>query len=117
MSLTINAKAYAFDTQRTPDSVRYSGPDHTLSVKDYTDVKRVAPKPTTTYGGTGKASVKMTRTVTDGTDPVGDGIFEISSSFPRDSATAEQQAFLTDLAAWLATAAATSVFLDHDINQ
>lgn len=116
MALTVNAKTYNVDSQRSPDSVRYSGPSNSLSVKDYIDVKRTSPKPTATYAGQGKASVKLTRTCTDGTDDVGTGIFEISSSFPVGSATAELQAFIDDLAAWLATVTADDVFISHDIN-
>lgn len=46
MSLTVNAKAYANDTPRSPDSYRYSGPSADFSTKDHVDLKRVAPKPT-----------------------------------------------------------------------
>lgn len=119
MSLTLNTKAYAFDTFRSVDWARYLGPAHTLSVKDYLDVKRTAPKPTTTYAGQGKANAKMTRSLTDGatSDIVGDGIFELNSSFPVGSDAAAQQAFLDDFAAWLGSAEATALFINQDINQ
>jgi hypothetical protein len=117
MSLTVNAKSYDFDSQRTPDSVRYNGPSQTLSVKDHVDLKRTAPKPTATFCGVGRGNAKLTRTTTDGTDPIGDGILEIALSVPRDSARAEQEALIDDMAAWLATAAAKAALLDHDINQ
>jgi len=119
MALTINTKAYAFDTFRSVDSARYHGPSHTLSNKDYLDVKRTAPKKSADYAGQGKANAKMTRSMTDGvsSDIVGDGIFELNSSFPVGTSTAEQQAFLDDYAAWLGTAEATSLLLNQDINQ
>lgn len=117
MSLTINAKTYDFDTFRSSDIARYNGPNHTLSVKDYVDAKRTSPKPTATFAGQGKASLKLTRTVTDGTDPVGDGLCEIAVSFPVGGASAELDAFIDDLAVWLATTSAKDLLEDHDIHQ
>ena len=117
MSYTINAKSYDLDSQRSIDSLRYIGPSHTLSVKDYVDAKRTSPKPTATYAGQGKASFKLTRTLSDGTDPVGDGILEISCSFPVGSSSTEQSTMIDDLAAWLATTSADDLLMNHDINQ
>lgn len=117
MALTINTKTYANDVARTPDSYRYLGANHSFSVKDYVDAYRTAPKPTATFAGVGKAEVKLTRTVTDGTDPVGTGIAGFYTSFPVGGATAELQAFLDDLAAWLATTSADDLLINHEINQ
>jgi len=117
MSLTINALAYANDTSRGPDSFRYLGPNQTLSVKDYADMWRKAPIVTSTSAGKGRSLAKLTRTLTDGTDAVGDGIVKFETSIPADSARAQQEAMIDDLATWLLTAAAKSVLLDHEIVQ
>lgn len=117
MSYTINTKSYDFDSQRSVDSLRFIGPANTLSVKDYVDVKRTSPKPTADFAGQGKASYKLTRTLTDGTDPVGSGLIEVSVSFPVGSSSTEQDAMVDDTAVWLATASAKSLLEDHDINQ
>jgi hypothetical protein len=117
MTITVNTKSYDLDNPKTFDSIRYNGPDHTLTVKDYLDTKRVAAKPTATFAGQGKASCKLTRTLTDGTDIVGDALVEISVSFPVASSATEQQTMITDLAVWMATTSADSLFKDHDINQ
>lgn len=117
MSLTVNAKSYVNDTPRSPDSYRYTGPNHDLQTKDYIDLKRVAPKASGDSLGKGRAQAKLTRTMTDGTDPVGDGLIWIESSIPVGAAASEIASLLTDLATWATTAAALALMEDHDINQ
>lgn len=117
MSLTINTKAYANDVARAPNIYRYLGPAHTFANKDYVDCYRTSPKPTSTFAGVGKSEIKLTRTVTDGTDEVGDAIASFNVSFPADAATAQLQAVIDDLAAWLATTAADDLLINHEINQ
>jgi hypothetical protein len=117
MSLTVNAKSYDFDTSRSPDSVRYNGPSNTFSVKDYIDAWRKAPIATSLTDGKGRAFAKLTRTVTDGTDDVGDVILKVEISAPVGAATAELEACITDVATWLATSSADDMLLSHDINQ
>lgn len=117
MALTVNLDTYERDTERSPNHVRYTGPDANLSTKDHVDMKRTPPKPTSTYAGQARGSFKLTRTFTDGTDPVGDGLIEISCSFPVGSAAAEQAAMIDDAAAWLATASADDLYSKQDINQ
>lgn len=117
MTLTVNALTYNVDSQRSPDIVRYSGPSNTLSTKDYIDLYRTSPKPTATFAGVGKAEAKLTRTLTDGADVVGTGILQVQTSFPVGASSTEMQAMVDDLAAWLATSAATDLFLNHDVNQ
>jgi len=117
MALTVNAKSYDFDTSRSADSVRYLGPSHTFSFKDYIDAWRKAPVVTSTSDGKGRAFCKLTRTVTDGTDPVGDVILRIEISAPAGGDTTEMEACITDMATWLATSSADDMLLSHDINQ
>lgn len=117
MSITVNSKTYSFDSQRSADAMRYNGPSQTLGVKDYFDAKRTAPKPTATFAGQAKAEAKLTRSLTNGTSPVGDGIITISVSFPAAAASTQVDSMLGDMAAWFATASATSLLRDHDVTQ
>lgn len=117
MGLTVNAKTYNQDVPRSPDIMRYTGPGHTLSNKDFIDLSRVAPKKTADYAGKGRARAKLTRNATNGTVSLGDAIADFAVSFPVGMQSSEQDAVLNDLAAWFATAAAKSLFKDHDIAQ
>jgi hypothetical protein len=117
MSITLNANAYANDVARSPDSYRYLGPNNTFGTKDYLDTYRTAPKPTPTFSGVGKAEAKLTRTLTDGTDEVGNGIISVSTSFPVDADIAEVEAMITDLGTWLLTSSADDLLIGHEINQ
>lgn len=115
MSLTLNTKVYNFDTSRSPDIARYKADlTHSYSAPDYVDAKRTEPKSLT---GVGKASVKITRNVTDGTLSLGNGILEVSTSFPVGAVKAELQAMIDDMAAWLATSVADDIFIDQNIRQ
>ncbi len=119
MSLTINAKAYAADMATGPNSMTYTGPNHTLSVKDVVTLKRTAPKPTATFAGVARSECKMTRTlVLNGVATQhGDAIFSLTTSVPVGAAAADVEAMLDDLAAWFATAAASDLVQKLDINQ
>lgn len=117
MSLTVNAKSYTNDVAQSRDSYRYLGPSHDFTTEDRIDFWRKAPIVTVSSNGKGRAIVKLTRTVTDGTDPVGEAILKIESSFPADGATAELQALLNDLGAWLDGTESTEIFLNHNLNQ
>jgi len=117
MSLTVNLKSYVNDTQRSPDSFRYTGPANTLSAKDYIDLKRTAPKVTATSAGKARSQVKLTRTLTDGTAAVGDAIYEFNFSVPVGAQSSEITAMLTDIATWAATAACADLVEDLDIVQ
>lgn len=61
MGLTISTKAYAFDTNPSPDSARYYGPAQTSTIKDLVTLKRVAPKATKDFGGVVRASEKTVK--------------------------------------------------------
>lgn len=115
MSLVFNSKTYVNDVPRSSDIMRYHGPAHTLSLNDYVDLGRTAPKPTSTYAGKGRARFKLTRTATDGTDPIGDIIADLAISIPVGCQESEMDGLLADLAAFFATAAAESLFQDQKI--
>jgi len=118
MALTVNAKTYSNDTPRTADSYRYVGTSNTATTKDYIDLKRIPPRAISGGYSMSRSQAKLTRTMTDGTDPVGDGIVTIDIALPVGAASAEVTALLLDLATWAATTAATTDLIqDHEINQ
>jgi len=114
MSLLVNATTYNYDTNRSPDIARYKSGTHSYSAVDYIDLKRTEPKSLT---GVGKGSIKVTRNVTDGTLSLGNGILEISTSFPVGAQESQLQAIIDDMAALLATATADDIFIDQNIAQ
>jgi hypothetical protein len=105
MALTINAKTYTADSP-SPNSVGYSGPAHTVTVKDYTRLSRVAPKPTTTSSGVGRTSAKLTRTLplTAALEPVRDAILDVAFTMPVGCAGADVDTMLNDFGAFVASA-------------
>lgn len=117
MSLTVNAKAYALDTQQAPNIQRYLGPLHTQSRNDWIDLGRTAAKPTKDYAGKGRTRFKLTRGATDGTLALGDIIVDLAISIPVGTQESEMDAILADLGAWIVTAAAESFFQDQKIVQ
>jgi hypothetical protein len=117
MSLTVNAKTYANDVSRGPDSYRYNGPAHSFDSPDVADLWRKSPIKTATSNGKGRAIFKITRGCTDGSTYVGDAILKVETSLPADAATAELQAVIDDVAAWLATSAADDLLINQKINQ
>lgn len=117
MSLTVNAKTYANDVSRSPDSFRYLGPVHDGDSNDTIDLYRTAAKPTATYSGNTRSRAKLTRAVTDGTAQIGDMILDVSVSVPVGAVSAQVDSVINDLAAWLATTAAKNLIKSHIINQ
>ncbi len=105
MSLTVNAKTYAGDSFGG-NLVGYSGPAHTLSVKDYVKLARTAPKPIATFSGVGRTSAKLTRTLTltGALSPTHEGILDIGVSIPVGAASADIDTMLNDMGAFLASA-------------
>lgn len=105
MSLTVNAKTFTADGS-SANSVPYIGPAHTMSLADDIRLSRVLPKPTTTFSGVGRTSAKLTRTLTltGALTTSGNAICEISVSIPVGSASADIDAVLNDMGAFLASA-------------
>jgi len=105
MSLSINTKTYNADSYQQ-NIVGYIGAAKTASVKDDVVLKRVQPKPTSAFSGIGRTSAKLTRTLTltGALTPTGEGITEISCSFPVGTAAADIDAALNDMGAFLASA-------------
>lgn len=105
MALTINAKTYTADSFQQ-NIVGYIGAAKTVSVKDDVQLKRIAPKPTSVFSGTGKTQAKMTRTLTltGALTPTGDVILSIDVSLPVGAASADVDTLLNDMGAYLASA-------------
>jgi hypothetical protein len=106
MSLSINAKSYAPDAYST-NSVGYTGPAHTMSVKDYVKLSRQAAAPVATFSGVARAEAKLTRTLTltGALTPTHDAIFRVPVSIPVGAASADIDALCNDMGAWIATTA------------
>lgn len=115
MSLTINAKTYNPHALER-DVISYAGPNHTFSVKDLCTVKRQAPKPTATYRGNARETVKLTRTLTLDDSTKADALVNIEFSVPVGAANADVQALADDLGALLSSAVIDEIILKQDIN-
>lgn len=105
MPLTVNAKTYTADSFAA-GSVSYNGPAKTSSVKDNILLRRTDPKPTATDSGVAHTLCKLTRTntLTGAKTPTWDMIVKIEVSVPVGSASADIDAALNDLGAFLGSA-------------
>lgn len=105
MSLTINAKTYNADSYET-DAVGYIGSLKTVTVKDDVRLSRVKPKATATFSGLAKTTAKMSRTLTltGALTPTGEGSVSILVQIPVGYASADVDALLNDMGAFLASA-------------
>jgi len=100
MSITFNTKVYTADSFQK-DQVGYIGAAKTVTVKDDFKVLRTAPKPSATFSGLGRASVKLTRTLTltNALTLTGDAIIEVNVAVPVGFASADVDALLNDVGA------------------
>jgi len=105
MSLTINAKAFAADSY-TANAVNYTGPAHTLSLKDDLRLARTAAKPTSVFSGVARTQSKLVRTLTltGALTPSHDAIMDLAISIPVGAASADIDSLVNDYAAWVAHA-------------
>jgi hypothetical protein len=109
---TINSRTFT-KSRTTADAVTYAGPTDTLSVQDKLELKRVYPVPSKNgFKGVARPSLKQTRTVeiNSVTGETGIATLQIIASFPVGMTDALIDAFLADQAAFLAHAAADSLF-------
>jgi len=97
VTITVNTKAYAFDTNPTPNSGRHQGPAATHSVKDYLDLKRQEAKPNGTFAGVSRASAKFVRTVTLGDGSKAIATAEVNFAIPVGMAEADVDSIRDDL--------------------
>lgn len=117
MSLSINAKTYALYSA-APNLVGYSGPGHTSSAKDRCNLGRTVAKPTSVFSGVTRSDGKLVRTLTltGALTPTGDAILEIKTSIPVGAASADIDAILDDMGAFLASATYKTVVKNSQIN-
>lgn len=117
MTITVNTKAYAFDTNTTPDVGRHTGPAHTFETKDYLDLRRVAPKPNGDFRGVARASAKFVRTVTLDDSTKADAIVEVNASLPVGMSEANIDAIRDDMGDLLISSNGDDLFFKQKISQ
>lgn len=117
MTITVNTKAYAFDTNPTPNQGRHIGPAATFDVKDDLVLTRTAAKPTATFDGVARSSAKFTRTVTLASGETATAIGEASFSIPVGMAEADVDSLRDDLGDLLVSSNGDDLVWKHDINQ
>lgn len=117
MTVTVNTKAYAFDTNPTPDTGRHQGPSATFASKDHLDLKRVAPKPNGDFLGVARASAKFVRTVALSQGGEGEMIAEAHFSIPVGASEAAIDSIRDDLGDLLISQNGDDLVFKHDINQ
>jgi len=117
MTVTVNTKAYAFDTNMTPDSARHTGPAQTAADKDYLDLKRVAPKPTADFDGVSRATAKFVRTKTLASGRKVELIAEANFSVPVGVAQADVDSIRDDLGDFLIASNGSDLVWKADITQ
>lgn len=116
MSITLNTKAYAFDTNPTPDSASYVGPANTASAKDILVLKRVKAKPAGTFPGMVRSTTKFVRTVTVGGVPM-EAYFEGTLSYPAGTTNADIDALRDDAGDLWVSANGGNLAKSHQIVQ
>jgi len=116
MSLTLNTKSYNQD-RISPDSIVYSGPAQTFTIKDSVELKRVAPKPTKDFRGVSRPQIKLVRTVTLDDASKKDAILTIGGSLPVGMTATDITSLVADAvdALTLEESGTTSLFQKNDI--
>lgn len=118
MTVTVNTKSYNFDTNPTPNTGRHVGPANTMSVKDVLELRRVSPKPTATFDGVARSSVKFARTVTLSSGKTAEAIAEATFSIPVGTSDADSDSIRDDLGDFLIAAGdGGDLVKKHVINQ
>lgn len=118
MTLSINAKTYTQDSFGT-NTIGYTGPAHTGSVKDYVRLARTAARATDSFSGQAKSQAKMTRTLTltAAKTATGDSIFDVNAAIPVGFAGADVDTMCNDMGAWIASTAFKNLLKSQLINQ
>lgn len=105
MSLVFNSKTFNVDITGV-GFTQYAGPANTFTTKDLLKLGRIAPTRTNSSGGVAKTSSKLTRTLTLTGQPEAtrDAIVTVDFSVPVGFASADVDALVADVAAFVATA-------------
>lgn len=115
MTITLNTLAYNQDAFVSPNKVSYVGPSNTFSAKDQLILGRVAPKPTATFDGVARSSVKRVKTVTLASGAKADAIVEVSASLPVGMTQADVNSLRDDVGDFLISADAGTLLWNHDL--
>lgn len=115
MSITLNTLAYTQDPALNANLVPYIGPANTHTVKDQLVLGRTAPKPTSTFRGMARSSVKRAKTLTLDDGSKADAIINVSVSIPVGAATADVNALRDDVGDFLISADAGTLINNHDL--
>jgi hypothetical protein len=115
--ITINTKAFNFDSAPAANIAQYTGPAHTFSKKDVLVLKRTAPKPTKDSDGVAKSESKFTRTVTLANGKIAEALITTGVSFPVGMADADILALRDDMSKFVISANGDALYRQHDINQ
>lgn len=115
MAIVINTKSYARDVNASANSVPYLGPLNTVSVVDKIVNTRTPPKPVSTHSGVARAEGRLTRTysLTGAKTPSAEAIGRALINIPVGMAAADVDTFLTDFAAYAASAEFKSLAKTH----
>lgn len=112
---TINTKTFTFDSQISPDHVKYVGVNHTAAVKDVIQLRRVSAKPTKTdQGVTREYHKRVISEVINGVTR--DLIAETSYSIPVGASAANVTALRADNAAVATSTAGIALVEKAQIN-
>ena len=113
-----NTRTYSLDRYNSPDSVSYTSAAHTPASKDQLTMSRTYPKPTKDFLGVQKPYFKQLKTVVVNatTGEKQDLILYVGGSVPVGTPSADVDAVLADMAAWISTSDAKSLFKSLDIN-
>jgi hypothetical protein len=117
MTITVNTKAYNADGSVNANTVLYTGPNATYSLKDALLLARTAPKPTADFPGMAKARAKFTRTVEYSTGNFADAIVEVNVSVPVGMSEAAIDSIRDDMGDFLISSNGDDLFFKHDISQ
>lgn len=113
-----NTRTYALDRYNNADSVSYAGTGHTPASKNQLTLSRTYPKPTKENEGVAKPYFKQVKTVVVNatTGEKKDLIVYVGGSVPVGTSSTDVNGCLADIAAWINTADAQSLFNSLDIN-
>lgn len=105
MSLTISTKTYAQDGDDA-NSARYAGPANTFSVKDVLTLSRVMPKPSGSFLGVMRPTMKFTKTVVTNatTGEKHDANLALGGSLPVGMSDADVTSLRDDMVSFLNSA-------------
>jgi len=96
MSLTINTKSYPKDIQlQNVIGIRYNGPNHDSSNKEYADLIRIDPNSNSAQPKS-KTKARLVKSATDGTDPLSDALAELVVTLPVGMDATERTNFIAD---------------------